>query len=245
MSRRLLSVGAVVFLAAVPAAAQPREPRFSAWVGGGAQAAMPQLGDRFTFVMHAEDAPVDADYGAQAAPLVDGGFAVRLFRDVGVGVAVTRFSGDSRAAIVAQIPYPFAFNQFREVTGTSSALDHTELAYHAQLQYSRDLARRIRLVLSAGPTFFEVRRHLVTDVQVDEAYPFDTASFRSATARAAKGTGIGVHAGVDVVYLVGRHAGLGAMVRYARGTADLDGGSRSVTVDAGGVQSGVGLRLYF
>jgi hypothetical protein len=81
-------------------------------------------------------------------------------------------------------------------------------------------------------------------VQVDEEYPYDTATFRSATSHVAKGTGIGAHAEADVTWAFGRHAGIGFLLRYNRGSADLNG-PRSVTVDTGGVQSGVGLRLYF
>ena len=239
----LLCVSAVTF--AGPAAAQPRESRYSVWLNAGAQASMPALTDRFTFEMHAEDAGVEAGYRSKAALLVDGGVAVRILRNIGVGVSISRFNGDARAGIAARIPYPFEFNRFRDVSGTSSALDHSELAYHVQLQYSRALTRRLRLVLSGGPTVFDLRRQLVTDVQVDEAYPFDTATFRSAGARAAKGTGIGFHAGADVAWTFGRHAGIGALVRYARGTVDLEGPSRTTSVDAGGVQAGAGLRVYF
>lgn len=227
------------------AAAQQAEPRYQLWFSGGAQAAMPPLGDRFTFEMHAEGASVEADHRATAALLVDGGFAVRLRRAFGIGVSVSRFSGSGRAAVAAQIPNPFEFDKFREVSGTASGLDHTELAYHVQLRYSRAIGRRLRLVLAGGPTAFDVRRELVTDVQVDEAYPFDTATFRNANTRAAKGTGIGFHAGADIVWMAARQVGVGALVRYARGAADVKGPSRTVSVDTGGLQIGVGLRMYF
>jgi hypothetical protein len=228
-----------------PVAAQQRPSRFSVWFNGGAQAAMPSLADRFTFEMHAEDATVEADYRSREAPLIDAGFAMRIHRSIGIGVSISRFSGDGRADITAQIPFPFDFNIFRDVSGTAPSLEHTEVGYHAQVQYSRPLSRRLRLVLSAGPTLFDVRRQLVDRVEVDEAFPFDTATFRSATARVGTGTGIGFNAGADLAWAVGRHAGLGALVRYSGGTADLKGPSRTTRVDAGGVQAGAGLRVYF
>lgn len=243
------AIPALVCLATValagPAAAQQAEPRYQLWFGGGTQAAMPSLGDRFTFEMHAEEASVEADHRATAALLVDGGFAVRLRRAYGVGVSVSRFSGRGRAAVAARIPNPFEFDRFREASGTASGLDHTELAYHVQLRYSRAIGGRLRLLLSGGPTVFDVRRELLIDVQVDEAYPFDTATFRNASARVAKGTGIGFHAGADLVWMAARRAGVGALLRYARGTADLTAASRTLSVDTGGLQSGLGLRVYF
>ncbi len=85
----------------------------------------------------------------------------------------------------------------------------------------------------------------MTEIQVDEVYPFETAAFRNASVRVTKGTGLGFHAAADVVWPIARQAGLGAMVRYARGSADLKGPSRTTKADAGGLQSGVGLRVYF
>lgn len=242
----LLCGSAVTFVP--PAAAQPREPRYSVWVSAAAQAAAPSLREQFEFlrpVDQAERAIVDADYRSKAGLLIDGGVAVRIRRSLGVGVSVSRFSGHAGADVVAQIPYPFEFGRFREVSGNWPGLDRTELAYHVQLRYSRPFAQRVRLVISGGPTVFDVRREVLSDVQVDEAYPFDTATFRSASARAAKGTGVGFHAGADLAWVFARQLGIGAFARYARGTADLKGPSRTVSVDTGGIQSGVGLRLYF
>jgi hypothetical protein len=239
------SICVLLGVSVAPVAAQERPARYSVWFNAGAGAAAPSLNDRFTFEMHAEDATVAADYRSRAAVLIDGGFAVRIRKAIGIGVAVSRFSGEDRAGIEAQIPYPFDFDVFREVSGTTPGLDHTELGYHVQVQYSRPVSRRLRLVLSAGPTVFSVRRQLVETVQVDEEYPFETATFRSANSRIATGTGIGFNAGADVVWPLGRNTGVGAMVRYARGTADLKGPARATKVDTGGVQGGAGLRIYF
>jgi hypothetical protein len=243
--RRVLTTCAFVVLAADHAAAQQRPSRFTVWFGAGVQAAMPPLTDRFDFFMHGEDAPIEADYDTKAALLVDGGFAVRVAKSIGVGVSVSRFKGDGSAAVNAQIPNPFEFNKFREVSGTASGLDNTELGYHVQLQFARPLTHRLRLVVSAGPTWFDVKRQLVTSVQVDESFPFDTAAFRSAPAAAAKGSGIGFNAGADIAWTFNRSAGVGAIVRYARGQVDVNVAARSVTVDVGGLQTTAGLRLSF
>jgi hypothetical protein len=246
-ARALLLVASLAVVPPASAAAQSPGGRVTAWVSGAAQSATPALSERFEFlrpVDQAERAVVDTDYRSKAGLLIDGGVAVRLRGRLGVGVSISRFSGEAGADVVAQIPYPFEFGRFREVSGTSAGLDRTELAYHVQLRYSHPLGQRVHLVVSGGPSIFNVRRHLVSEVQVDEEYPYDTAAFRSATARVAKGTGIGAHAEADVNWAFGRHAGLGFLLRYSRGSADLTG-PRSVTVGAGGVQSGVGLRLYF
>ena len=246
MSHRIVCICVLLCGSGVPVAAQAQGAgRYTVWFNAGAQAATPSLTDRFTFEMHAENATVDADYRSKAAVSLEGGFAVRLRQAIGIGISISRFSGDDRAGIQAQIPYPFDFNVFREVAGTTAGLDHTELGYHVLLQYSRPMTRRLRLVLSAGPTVFSVQRQLVETVHVDEAYPFDTATFRTANSRVAKGSGIGFNAGADVMWALSRHMGAGALVRYTRGTADLEDTIRTISVDAGGLQGGLGLRVYF
>jgi hypothetical protein len=227
----------------------PKGPtRFVVTLGAGVQAAMPSFNDRFEFfrpVDQAESASADADFDGKAALLIDGGFAVRMTPSFGAGVAVSRFNGSASADVVAQIPHPFEFNRFREVAGTSPGLDNTELAYHVQLQYARPITRRVRLVLSGGPTYFDVRRQVVSGVEVDETFPYDTAAFRRASTTVAKGSGLGFNAGADVVWTVNRNAGLGVLVRYARASVDLDSAARNVSVDVGGLQATGGLRLHF
>jgi hypothetical protein len=238
----------VLVLSVVPATAQQPARRVTVSFSAGAQAALPSFNERFEFlrpVDQAEHATADVDYAGKAALLIDGGLALRLVKDLGVGLSVSRYQGNSRADVTARIPHPFEFDRSRDVSGSASGLDHTELGYHVQLQYSRPLASRLRLVLAAGPTFFDVERQIVGSVDVDESYPFDSATFRSAGSSAAAGRSVGFNVGVDLVWTISRSAGLGALVRYARGTADLDAASRTVTVEVGGVQAGLGLRLYF
>jgi len=246
--RASLTTCVVVVLSAVPATAQQPAGRFTLSFGAGVQAALPALNERFEFlrpVDQAENATADVSYAGKAALLIDGGFALRLKKDIGVGLSISRYQGNGSADVTALIPHPFEFNRLREISGAASGLDHTELGYHVQVQYSRPLGNRVRLVLAAGPTLFDVKRQIVESVEVDESYPFDTATFRGARNSAAKGRGIGFNAGVDLVWTITRSAGLGALVRYARGTADLDAPSRTVTIDVGGVQASGGLRLYF
>ena len=79
----------------------------------------------------------------------------------------------------------------------------------------------------------------------DETYPFDTATFRSATTRRSKASVTGFNAGADLQWMFGRHIGLGGMVRFTRGSVDLTTeNDRRISVRAGGVQAG-GLRIGF
>jgi hypothetical protein len=117
---------------------------------------------------------------------------------------------------------------------------------HAQLQFSIPATRQLILVLSAGPSRLNVEQELVTDVLYDEEYPFDIATFRSATTRASKASVTGFNAGADLRWMLGRHMGFGGMVRFIRGSVDLTtDNDRRIRVRAGGVQAGGGIRVAF
>jgi hypothetical protein len=220
MARQARAVGlALAALAcAVPAAAQ-NTAKVVVSLSGGTQVAAGGLTDRFTFERNVETASVDVKYPVKPAVLVDGD---------------------------ARIPHPFVFERPRTVTGVQHTIAHAETAVHLQVQYSIEASRRVSVVLSGGPSWLDVEQELVTDVLYDEAYPYDTATFKSATATRSKASAVGGHAGADLRWMFGRTIGLGALVRFTRGTADLTTrDDRRVSVRAGGVQAGVGLRFVF
>jgi hypothetical protein len=100
--------------------------------------------------------------------------------------------------------------------------------------------------LFAGPSYFTVEQEVVTGVETDEAYPFDTAEFRGATTRRAKGSAIGVNAGLEAARLFTRRVGIAGSVRYAAASIDLDAdNTQSVSTTGGGLQAGLGLRILF
>lgn len=237
---------AILLFSARDAAAQTPAGRFSISVNGGVQAAASDLHDTFTFVEFQENGTVTADYPAKAGLLVDGGFAVRLQKKIRAAVVVAYATRDSAAGIKAQIPHPFVLGRLRDISGTSSKLNRRELGAHAQLQYVMPLTSRVHLVLAGGPSYFNVEQQLVDTVQFDQVYPYDEATFRGATHRRAKGSGVGFNAGADAVWTFNRSVGLGGTVRFVRGSVDVKAAdNRKVNVDAGGVQGGLGLRFFF
>jgi hypothetical protein len=163
---------------------------------------------------------------------------------VGVSVAVSYSSSDSMADVAADIPHPFYFDQPRSVTGTAS-LQQSELATHTNLAFVA-ASRRVELILSGGASFFSVDQDVVTDAAYDDAFPYDSAVFSSATVSRVSETKVGYNVAADVAWKLGRRWGIGAMIRYSRAqiplaTRDIDFG----TLDAGGVQAGGGLRFAF
>ena len=110
----------------------------------------------------------------------------------------------------------------------------------------RDESLHGRGRLFGGPSYFTVEQEVVTGVEADEVYPFDTAEFRRATTARAKGSAVGFNAGLDFARMFGRRVGAGALVRYARASVDLDApAARRVSTDGGGMQATIGMRVLF
>ena len=252
---RCAGVAAVVFALALaaPAEAQqrPTSPRpfvERGFIGvtAGVQASPGELSDRVLFERYAEPGTIQADYPGTIGVLVDAtaGIQVRGGTGVAIGVSQARRSGEAR--ITAEIPHPFFDDPPRAVSGEASDVSRIETAIHGQLYY--DMRRRgaWRVRLFAGPSYVHVDQETVTDVEVEEVYPFDTAEFRTAKTGRARGSAVGLNAGVDVARILTRRLGVSGLVRYTVARIDLDApGSRSVSTDAGGLHAGLGLRILF
>lgn len=230
---------------ATPAAAQATSSRLTVSVNAGVQTSATSLSDHFEFERNVETATVDVGYPIKPGVLFDAGVIVRLWKNLGAGVAVSRVTDDGSAEIDAQIPHPFQFLQPRAISGEQRGIMHAETGVHLQLQYSIAIASRFTLVLSGGPSRLSVEQDLVTDVLYDDDFPYDEATFRSATTRRSKASVTGFNAGADLRWMPGR-IGLGGLVRFTRGSVDLTTeNDRPVPVRAGGVQVGGGIRIGF
>ena len=86
----------------------------------------------------------------------------------------------------------------------------------------------------------------MTDITFEQAYPFDAASFGSATTGERSASAIGAHAGADVAYYFSERIGIGGMVRFSRGSVELDSADGGTAAsDVGGLHTSGGLRIRF
>jgi hypothetical protein len=100
--------------------------------------------------------------------------------------------------------------------------------------------------IMAGPTFFNLKQDFVSGVAVNEVYPFDTATFASATTKRLSKAAAGFNAGLDVSRPLWSQVGVGAIVRYSRADVKFDdAGVGQQTVKAGGVEAAAGVRIRF
>ena len=218
------------------------------WVSfnGAAQATATTFTDNVRFIEFHENADFDADYAVGTGMVFDGGAGVRLANGLGFGVAVSRFERLDPVSIDARIPHPFFFSRPRSLSGSQPDLTRLETAVHVEVRWVESVGDTVELAVFGGPTLFNVRQDLVASIGYDHAYPYNEASFASASMAPATETAIGFHAGADVGFYFSETVGLGALIRYSGGSVDLPGeGDGMIPVDVGGFHVGGGLRLRF
>jgi hypothetical protein len=246
--RRLLTataIGAALGSWTAPAAAQPAAGRVHVSISAAIQATENPFSDRVEFERNLETGSTSSRYPLGRGATFDAGAGLRVWKRLGIGAAVSVFRRDETVETDTRAPHPFFFETPRTVTGSVAGIGRSERAVHLMAQYTL-AAGRLRAIVSAGPSFLAVEQDLVTAVVYDEAFPFDTAAFRSGDTARARGTAAAINAGADVFWMFGRRVGAGGVLRFAKAPVDLDApGGRTVTVDAGGLTAGAGIRLVF
>jgi opacity protein-like surface antigen len=87
---------------------------------------------------------------------------------------------------------------------------------------------------------------VVTDLQLDEQYPFDTLNIVGVVTEKRTGTRFGYHVGADISHFFTASTAIGGGVRYSRATLKLDHDAAStISGAAGGVEVAAGLRFKF
>ncbi len=239
-THRLVLAAAVLLPAAVNAQTADYVS-FNLSFNGGTQATSTRFDDNVGFTELHEDADFDAAYGVGPGVVFDAGTGFRLPSGLGFGIGVNRFNKLDPVSVDARIPHPFFFNRPRSLTGTEPDLTRMETAVHLEVRWFAPVAETIQLAVFGGPTFFAVEQDLVTAVGYDHTYPFDEASFASASTMTRSASAIGFHAGADVGYFFSDVVGVGVLLRYSAATVNLPAeNDRVVPVDAGGFQVGGG-----
>jgi hypothetical protein len=237
---------AIALSVAAPAVAQTWPERVLVSVNGGYQATTNDFTDRFEFERNLETGSTEVHYPVQGGFVFDAGGGYRFWKNLAAGVSISYFTRDDGASTISSVPHPFFFNQPREITGEAAGVKRSETAVHVQLMYLVNRGGRLRFVLSGGPSYFTVEQDLVTEVTITETFPYDTATFASAQKSRKKGSAAAFNVGADVMWMLNRTFGVGGLVRFSRASVDLEApASRTISVDAGGVYAGGGIRLLF
>ena len=113
-----------------------------------------------------------------------------------------------------------------------------------------------RVRVFGGPTFFRIEQDAVREIFYNHFYfvrqPINGVDLTGVELTRVSGTGWGVHAGADASFFFTRILGAGAFARFSRGRVEMEntlatgfGRRDRVSVTAGGVDAGAGVRLRF
>ena len=184
---RLLNMTPIVLIAmlasASPAVAQTGTVlgRGFIVVNGGYQVTGNDFEKTSTLRANAEDGSFTSEYEVKGGPTFDVGGGVTLSRRFAIGAGLTRFSRSTTSSLNGSVPHPFYFNHPRTVTGDVIGLSRAELAVYVQAQVIAPVGPRLQFTVFGGPSFFKVDQELVTDFTWVDSYPFDEASFGTAS----------------------------------------------------------------
>ena len=249
MSARIIAFGGLLLLSlGGPAWSQTVAPQTRGFVSvnGGYQTTANNFRDGAIYRRNAEDGRFDTTYTVKAGPTFDVAGGGIVWRRLGIGVGVSRFTLATPTHLAGSIPHPFFFNLPRAVSADVGGLKREELAVHVQARAIVPAGQHVQVMLFGGPSFFQVKQDVVTDFTYTDSYPYDEASFRSATSSTQTKSKIGFNAGGDFAFFFTRQVGVGAAVQFSGTTIPLtSAGGGAADVKVGGVQAGGGLRLRF
>ena len=232
--------------------------RIFLWLDIGARPASRTFGSSRVFPAFFELGNFQASYDIDKGGIIDGGISFRFWRNLGVGLDVSSYQSVSPAQITTELPHPFFFDLPRTTMGEVGGLERQELGAHIRALWIMQFSDWLVVSASGGPSLINARQDLVSSVeQTEVGFPFNEIVFSGHTVNGQSQTTFGMNGGVDIDAFVlhklplvnrfemARHIGVGMLIRYMRGSADLLVGDDPVDVDLGGLHITAGLRLRF
>jgi hypothetical protein len=220
-------------------------PRFKLELDGAFGATASTFEESRPITEFAEEGVINTDYEGKAGPGFEVGMQYRFTRNIGVNAALGLINRDEDGTFDAQLPHPLFFNRDREVTGTVSGYKLKETAIHLGLVFTGG-GGSLDYSIFAGPSFIKVESDILDELQYNHAYPYDTVTVTGTPSQSLNDNPLGFHVGGSLDFHLGSRFGLGAKVRYSQAKAQLaPEGGQPIELDAGGLQVGAGIRIFF
>jgi hypothetical protein len=227
-----------------PAGSNAQQWRDRGYISGnfGWQASSTSFSDTRTLPVVTGDVEprhLTSNYEVKAGPMFDIGAGFRLWKSLGVAVAVTRFSVSNDVAVSGTVPSPIFFNRDRALSGTAPGT-REELAVHVDAVWVVVPNKKLQIAIFGGPTFFNAKQTIVSDFNYTDTYPYDNPPvFDSAVSSEESKSVTGFNVGADVGYFFNQTFGVGGVIRFGRGTLKSSIGD----LDVGGPQVSGGIRI--
>jgi hypothetical protein len=253
--RTVILAAVVTAGAAAPAAAQERF-RISANVGQ--QTTKTTVTQEQTFDRYFEQGSFTFEPTVPKAANYDFGIAVRVWRALHAGAAMSLFEKTDPGTVTVKVPHPLQFNRPRTTIGDIADVRRREIGQHFTVGWNistvsearrRTATRGLDFTLFAGPSIFVTDQLFVTSLMLSlekEVFPFDELAFPGAQTQTVRENVMGYNAGVDMTWRFTRNVGVGLLLRYSNGKKSFTPtGAEPVDVTVGGLHAGGGLRVLF
>jgi opacity protein-like surface antigen len=247
----LIAVAAVVSLAAWPSTALaqqgPLRGKVFVSVNFGIQVGDNSLERTSTFDLYDETATVDINQTINNGAFLDFSGAYKVRDNLGVGMAYDFVSNSGDGTVSGSLPHPQFFDQPRTFTASADDLGHSENAFHFQAVWFVPFTDKVDFTISGGPSIFSVKQELIRGVTFSEIPPnFTSVTIDSVEVVELRDSAWGFNIGADMTYALTPSIGVGALVRYSRGTVEFNvSDTQTADVTAGGFQIGGGVRYKF
>lgn len=205
----------------------------------GIQGGSHSLETSTNFELYDETGTLSTSQDVGGGFLFDVSAGYKVWRNLAVGIGLTRTGGDDDFSVTARVPDPLEFDRLRTATAAAPGAGHSEVAINLSGTWMMPVTDKVDVGFVFGPTIFRVNQDLPTSISVAEPGP----TINSTTLTGTGKTTMGFHAGVDVTYLITPRYGIGGLARYTVGSVDFEGASQNLTV--GGFQVGAGVRIRF
>jgi hypothetical protein len=243
VARVLVTAAMLTTSAAAARAQQPPASRVVASLDVLAQLTTSTVEQTVTFEQFSEDGRLTTSDVVPRRPVIGGGLAVRLWKDVGFAVTAEHMSATGSTEVTALLPDPFTFNQPHTLTGLAG-VGRTETAVHVDAAFWPYRSGRWEVLVAGGPSWIRVHQDFVADVSYAQPPPYTAVTYEGATIVGERRTVLGGNLAGDLTWRLSRHIGAGAVVRFSRAHALFaDTGAPALVV--GGLHAGVGLRVSF
>lgn len=221
-------------------------------VNGAYQGTTTSFTNSWSVPYYLERESLNSSYSIKPAVLVDVGAGVRVWRNLTVGAAVSRYHRSDSASLTATVPHPLLYEQPRSFTGTAPGPSRTETAVHANAMWVAAAGSRVQVGVFGGPSFFSISQVFISGVSFADVYPYTTLTVAGTNTQSQTESKVGFNVGGDVTVLLYKQIGVGMLFRYTGvsgvqpvPTAGNAPSGISQSLKAGGLQVGAGFRLRF